>query len=76
MSLQATEATVVTLGEDNLIIRWVMVIKCLWGWYLSTCVSCVRCPCCIDIAVDLVSVGRDTVRSPLSIQLQKQSIEL
>lgn len=27
MSLQATEATVVTLGEDNLILRWVLVIQ-------------------------------------------------
>ena len=26
MSLQATEATVVTLGEDNLIIRWVVFV--------------------------------------------------
>lgn len=27
MSLQATEATVVTLGEDNLILRWVVSIS-------------------------------------------------
>lgn len=27
MSLQATEATVVTLGEDNFIIRWVIFIQ-------------------------------------------------
>lgn len=31
MSLQATEATVVTLGEDNLIIRWVV--------FMQSCIS-------------------------------------
>lgn len=39
MSLQATEATVVTFGEDNLIIRWVALGQCL-----SVRVACIKHP--------------------------------
>lgn len=33
MSLQATEATVVTFGKDNLIVRWVIFIRSPWSVY-------------------------------------------
>lgn len=40
MSLQATEATVVTLGEDNAIIRCVIFIQSAWPIYVIQSVWC------------------------------------
>nr|XP_023406999.1 copper-transporting ATPase 2 [Loxodonta africana] len=50
MSLQATEATVVTLGEDNIIIRWVKSLKITWSTPLSTSLI-IWCPPCVVGAV-------------------------
>lgn len=57
MSLQATEATVVTLGEDNLIIRWVIFIQSAWSIYVNLCQT--HQISIVYVTLDLMNVGKD-----------------
>lgn len=64
MSLQATEATVVTLGEDNSIIRWVIFIQSAWSISVNLCYTH-QTPI-VYMKLDLLKIG--TIRFPPSIQ--------
>lgn len=59
MSLQATEATVVTLGEDNLIIRWVLYIQSFQPVYINLCNTPQDTQHLHDVTLDLAGAGRD-----------------
>lgn len=67
MSLQATEATVVTLGEDNSIIRWVIFIQSAWSIYVNLCHTH-QTPI-VYVTLDLMKTGIDMHNKiPPSIQ--------